>query len=248
MNCDQVFEILTRGPFPTGGACDHDVEEHLSQCVDCHRLAEALRPALELFQEAIGPEESRDLPGYWCAVATDRKPPVLSMASAEQPPQVALPEPLSGEGPRISVALTLWRMAAMLALGVTLGTLFAARGGFDNFSRQPPVVAGASQSGDDWPLDNHAHANMVGPLNLAHLSKADRAALAVLPAACMRHRPGNGPRNSLRGDQLLATADLSGLTCCSECHHANSETVPKSATASVAQRCHLCHNESSRQN
>src|ERR1044072_1548915 len=65
MDCNQVFMILTRGPFPTGEAWDEEVEAHLETCSDCWRLAEALRPALEVFQEAIPPAESRDLPGYW---------------------------------------------------------------------------------------------------------------------------------------------------------------------------------------
>ena len=65
MDCDQVFMILTRGPFPTGEAWDEQVEAHLESCADCWRLAEALRPALEVFQEAVPPSESRELPGYW---------------------------------------------------------------------------------------------------------------------------------------------------------------------------------------
>lgn len=65
MDCDQVFMILTSGPFPTGEAWDEQVEAHLEACTDCWRLAEALRPALEVFQEAVPPAESRDLPGYW---------------------------------------------------------------------------------------------------------------------------------------------------------------------------------------
>ena len=65
MDCDQVFMILTRGPFPTGDAWDEEVEAHLETCGDCWRLAEALRPALEVFQEAVPPAEGRDLPGYW---------------------------------------------------------------------------------------------------------------------------------------------------------------------------------------
>ena len=65
MNCDQVFMILTRGPFPTGEAWDDEVESHLERCADCWRLADALRPALDVFQEAVPPAESRDLPGYW---------------------------------------------------------------------------------------------------------------------------------------------------------------------------------------
>lgn len=65
MDCDQVFMILTRGPFPTGEPWDEDVESHLELCGECWRLAEALRPAIEVFQEAVPPAESRDLPGYW---------------------------------------------------------------------------------------------------------------------------------------------------------------------------------------
>jgi hypothetical protein len=65
MNCDQVFDVLTRGPFPTGHPGDAAVEAHLDQCADCWQIAEALRPAVDLFQEAIPPDEGRDLPGYW---------------------------------------------------------------------------------------------------------------------------------------------------------------------------------------
>ena len=65
MDCDQVFMILTRGPFPTGESWDEEVEAHLETCTDCWRLAEALRPALDIFQEAVPPSEGRDLPGYW---------------------------------------------------------------------------------------------------------------------------------------------------------------------------------------
>ena len=45
MDCDQVFMILTRGPFPTGEPWDEQVEAHLESCSECWRLAEALRPA-----------------------------------------------------------------------------------------------------------------------------------------------------------------------------------------------------------
>jgi hypothetical protein len=65
MDCDRVFMILTRGPFPTGEPWDEQVEAHLESCAECWRLAEALRPALEVFQEAVPPAESRELPGYW---------------------------------------------------------------------------------------------------------------------------------------------------------------------------------------
>lgn len=65
MNCDQVFNVLTRGPFPTGNPEDADVEHHLAHCAECWRFAEALRPAVDVFEEAVLPAESRELPGYW---------------------------------------------------------------------------------------------------------------------------------------------------------------------------------------
>jgi hypothetical protein len=65
MNCDQVFDVLTRGPFPTGAASDTAVQRHLAACGECRQLAEALRPALDLIHESVPPEESWGLPGYW---------------------------------------------------------------------------------------------------------------------------------------------------------------------------------------
>src|SRR4051794_8354711 len=64
MNCDDVFDILTRGPFPSGNASDAAVESHLADCGECQRLAEALRPALELLTEAVPGGEGRHLPMY----------------------------------------------------------------------------------------------------------------------------------------------------------------------------------------
>lgn len=65
MTCDQVFMVLTAGPFPTGRASDVEVERHLERCIECWRFAEALRPAQNVFEESVPPIESRDLPGYW---------------------------------------------------------------------------------------------------------------------------------------------------------------------------------------
>jgi hypothetical protein len=109
MDCDQVFMILTRGPFPTGEPWDEDVESHLEYCADCWRLAEALRPALEVFQEAVPPSEGRDLPGYWgdarpasTVVAQLVRGSTRTALIAEAEPvrpayRIYLPQPLSSE-------------------------------------------------------------------------------------------------------------------------------------------------------
>ena len=87
--CDDVFERLTSGPFPSGpfpgGATsevtntatgqatrsawsDEATERHLACCHDCRRLAEALRPAVSALCDArdAGPQPVYDavLPAY----------------------------------------------------------------------------------------------------------------------------------------------------------------------------------------
>jgi hypothetical protein len=132
MDCDQVFMILTRGPFPTGDASDERVEAHLETCTDCWRLAEALRPAMEIFQEAVPAAESRDLPGYW----GDARPATAVVAAARARtmlvPHAAAdlrlcpgfrPEPLESEvsaGVLRAIALA----ATMTAAALTLILLF----------------------------------------------------------------------------------------------------------------------------
>ncbi|MEX0676348.1 MAG: hypothetical protein WD063_04695 [Pirellulales bacterium] len=230
MNCDQVFDVLTRGPFPTGTPCDVPVEAHLCACPQCRRLAEALRPALELFQESVDPEESRDLPGYWSAVASDRQA-VVSFAPEVEPQRASR---VGSSGALAKDWVTAWRLAAMLALGVTLGTLMSARMGLDGF-KWSPFGADASR------------APLVPERENPSLTIAARIDLAALPAACYRQEPDGGPRNgpheNARGDQLPAGAELPRLSCCSGCHHVASETVPRAATVKVAQTCQLCHND-----
>lgn len=229
MNCDQVFDILTRGPFPTGTACDSHVEAHLRNCSECNRLAEALRPALELFQEAVDPEESRDLPGYWCAVATDRTQPAV--VQAKQVPQPVVTNRWA-KAPVVKhfSGVAVWRLAAALVLGITVGAVLSVRGTLDAFSPLPPRVAEAiAQSSSN---DHHGY---------PFLTVSDRKQLAVLPAACFRHHPGSAPRYSVTTPQVLGQADLANLNCCTECHNATSDVVSTSATLTVTQSCQICH-------
>ncbi len=234
MNCDQVFDILTRGPFPTGTSCDVPVEAHLSECHECHRLAEALRPAVELFQEAVDPEESRDLPGYWCPVSTERhsaerQTPALSYAR-EIEPRAMSSQVEARHASHSLTALNIWRMAAMLAVGVTVGTLLATRG-FDGFDWPPRGIGAALAPAPEDPSPQ--------------VSRGDWMELASLHAACYSRRPTTAPRYRLRDDQLLADANLKNLSCCSGCHNSGSDKVPSTATSTVMRSCQHCHGESS---
>lgn len=227
MNCDQVFDVLTRGPFPTGTACDEPVEAHLSACPDCRRLAEALRPAVELFQEAVDPEESRDLPGYWSTPASDRQA-VLSYAPEVESHRTAHLAPGDAAALRGGnwSALTAWRMVAMLAVGVTLGLLLSARSSLDRFDFSP-FGSGAKR------------APLAAPPKVARPGVNARLQLASLPPACL------SGADEIAEHPLRDRLDpaLARYECCSECHNASSQGVPAAATVQVAQSCQLCHNE-----
>lgn len=86
MNCDYVFERLTRGPFPAGDSDDAAVEKHLRACHDCRRLAHSLQPSVGLFHESMTlsdglPEYSGEL-----AVAAPSKPAVKPQRATPAPP------------------------------------------------------------------------------------------------------------------------------------------------------------------
>lgn len=82
MNCDYVFECLTRGPFPSGRSDDAAVENHLRACHECRRLAHSLQPAVGLFHECMS--ETADLPSYEGELATAVK--ILPHESASTSP------------------------------------------------------------------------------------------------------------------------------------------------------------------
>ena len=106
MDCDQVFCILTRGPFPTGDPSDEQVEYHLTTCPSCWQIAQALRPAHDLFEESVPAAELHDLPGYWGNVvpsrvayeqvktAPTRKP--RRLPAPQIPPPLPLPLTMTG--------------------------------------------------------------------------------------------------------------------------------------------------------
>lgn len=262
MNCDQVFDVLTRGPFPTGTSCDGPVEAHLEACAECRQLAEALRPALELFQEAVDPEESRDLPGYWCSLAADHSPPLVSYATpleARLAPAPRRSESLTHE--KHWSALTGWRMAAMLVLGAMLGSLLSSRTPFEQGGPGPVFGSGAAVSSpgaESNAIESGRHEsgkngsgviNIVGTDTVAGDSDKQHAS-GIWPVSigspdspetittCFRDRA-----DSLRGERLLAAADLGHLICCSECHNASLPSVSSETTIRVAQSCQVCHKE-----
>lgn len=213
LDCDQVFDVLTRGPFPTGDAIDRHVERHLLACHDCRALAEALRPAVELFHEAIDAEDSRDLPGYHGALAPARGGLAQMVAQAierdtEQPPApvVMLPahpwwQELLGHAPlRFAAAAAL---GAVLALGIWGAEMFATYSAPTGV--RPPTLAAASPQ----------------PADLRQLAALD------LKPVCFTQ-----PASPLAANQLR---------CCTECHTARQSPAPVASLSLIASSCKSCH-------
>jgi hypothetical protein len=228
MNCDQVFDVLTRGPFPTGHASDLAVESHLSDCVDCARLAEALRPAIELFEEAVTEEESRTLPGYWGALA--ELPGDVKLLPVEEP-RAARRERIRLAADRLTGPLTVslaWRMAAAVLLGFLAMTIVRE---LKWPERQPAAIPRvASRSAATSVLQPRLTA--VGMQHIALLGPSKNCFSDSLPV--IKCEAGEG--------SPLASSEA-GLNCCNACHAYSTDPAKIShlATSTALRACQECH-------
>ncbi len=239
MNCDQIFDVLTRGPFPTGDASDASVEHHLRACHECRALAEALQPAVELLHEAISPDEASGLPEYQGALARwdDRVAALL----ASRPAIASRPTPLSARRlssefeRRASSAATYARFTAALVLFVALGSLVW---GVLATTGSPIARSGATP----------ARLDQAGLLTLASLN---------LPAECFPRELLNpkgsgvfgGRASSMMEESIppktpdpLAAINQNALRCCTECHNAASANrAVLGGVATLHRSCRACH-------
>lgn len=246
MNCDQVFDILTRGPFPTGESCDERVERHLLACPDCRRLAAALQPAVELFEEAVTPEESRELPGYWGELfatanesSTARVQPAKRVLTALRPSRERTIEEATSRWSFV------WRFAAVLLLGACLGAMLRGLDLEEHAARlaaggsEPPKVQAApvaAEQPEETPLLPAARTRQRG--SLVHSLGMATACLKLVswePAALTVHLDSDAPN-------LMAEVELSSMSCCTECHSATSQVrVAEPVALNVSRSCMLCH-------
>jgi hypothetical protein len=222
LSCDQVFEVLTRGPFPSGDASDEAVEGHLRACHECRRMAEALRPAVALMHEAIGSDQARELPAYQGAL------PAIERLDAE-PAGRGKPRGRQQTLDCAKVVNALRLLAASVlvaALGLLLYSLAMAPG-----SREP-------MSGYDGGMPKRDFAAILpdeqGLITLASLK---------LPAACLpvAYQPLSA-EHAAALVAAMADGRLDALHCCTECHAAG-KPQPKSMTlvATTQQNCQACH-------
>lgn len=239
MNCDQVFDVLTRGPFPTGATSDQHVETHLLVCADCRQLAEALRPALELFEEAVTLEESRTLPGYWGSLHTGSEGQV-ALAQSMHAPRHFSRRLLSVAAER-ATEVDWWRITAAVLLGVLLGSWFRSgpatgdRLVVGSANRKPAANLSllASMSLPSACLKRDATPRIetaeLGWERRVEDRSAERERLSV-------HTSQNSSRGAMQREVLS-----SDFACCTTCHKAGVQLVSHRATARISQSCQACH-------
>lgn len=217
MNCDQVFDVLTRGPFPTGAASDESVERHLRACHECRELAEALQPAVELLHESISPDEASGLPEYSGALA--------AMEGSVATAQVWQPTPLgvrklarrevASRRPSRWLGLAQFTAAAVLLLAV--GSLVFG------------VLTTTRRPGGPYQTKSPARLDEQGLVTLASLQ---------LPAGCF-------PRDLLLHADAPGSASAinqATLVCCTECHNAQNPQRPMVGSVAVMHHsCLACH-------
>jgi hypothetical protein len=230
MHCDRVYAILTRGPFPSGEVTDVAVEIHLAHCLECRRLAEALRPLDRQSHEAICAEASR-LPGYrgdhpeWNAV-------ILADAHGRSAAPVMLrsvPKPL--------VELHAGRFIATVLFGVVLGAVLTSINAAGSSAERGEVVS-ASFAGprDDDRTEALLQAQLIYGLNL--------------PLACNKlDYELFYPLSSNDGSPTRLTPKSPSFVnqCCTQCHVAGGRTqIGPAHRAKVVSSCIICHSKSPR--
>jgi hypothetical protein len=233
VNCDQVFDVLTRGPFPTGDASDEAVEQHLRACHDCRRLAEALRPAVALMHEAVGADHALNLPEYQGSLPA----PVLDDDPYTSPRALALGlrrlvvKPHSIPKPAFDYAQVVngMRLLAASILVVALGTLawgllMSARDHGAVASRPAPSMNSRTAV---WPDEQGLQTLAMLKLRTVCFTPSDRLRAAA--------EAGTPLASALTADELLK--------CCTHCHADGKPagTIMVAANERFTQSCSACH-------
>ena len=226
VTCDQVFDVLTRGPFPSGNPDDDNVQRHLDACHECRQLAEALRPAVALLHEALPAREAAELPSYGPPDADaglcERADGALAARIRRMMDQIEIQ-------PRRLAAQERWlyavRLVAASVLLAALGTLIAGIFQAGDSARQMRVARGpAVMSGFHEP-------SAEGLLRLTKLN---------LPEGCL---PGAPAEELPGGRSVSGSARTAGHVCCTRCHAAGKEgaVLTQRSVAALQQSCTACH-------
>gem|GEM_PF-1868259 len=245
MNCDRVFMVLTRGPFPTGDAEDHAVEEHLLDCASCRRLALALQPSIELFEEAASLDEKGDLPTYWGQLVSGTPSTGMENDSEEIDFARNMPRPKATRFARVDSpprhshhdqtdARSRWPLAGAFLIGIVfcLTTIEWLVNTSDSRANRP--LNRAFQANDaTW----RSHPAMGFPTNAVGL---------VCPRIVQKRHQDDVQTGQAAAAKTppVSNANSQESACCTKCHVAGDPSgLSDRALAKVVLACQGCHRE-----
>ncbi len=241
MNCDRVFMVLTRGPFPSGAVEDHAVEDHLLGCASCRRLA--LQPAIELFEEATPLDEKDGLPTYWGQLVTDIPSDDAERDSAEPPFARSIPRPKMARFSRLEPlrrskrepidTRSRWPLAGAFLVGIV----------FCLTTLEWMVNTSDSQAGRSPVTTLQTNEAMWNSPALTARAPAT-AALIFCPRSERRNPQENVQPGLVSVPEAKPTVDPESriAVCCTECHAAGEPAeISDDAMPQVILACQGCH-------
>lgn len=219
MNCDQVFDVLTQGPFPTGNPIDDRVERHIACCYECRQMAESLRPAVNLFHESISEMDQGRLPEYRGQIR------MSTLATLPEVVETLIERPRTQERVKFSSSRrsqsSFWQQGiCVIAASLVLVTLIVVGSGAISTSKSAP---------------NPVAFTPRKPSNIQATESAVRST-ARLSVACFKN------------DEATVTPSGSSqvvpenMQCCTLCHNAANPSRPRIDTIAVLEKsCSGCH-------
>lgn len=221
--CDDVFEVLTRAPFPTGEhETDMPIQRHLTVCHSCRELAEALRPATEMLAngQADTADDDSPLPVF---LADDSTPSHRCITDQPERPTTDIVAAIRGP---------------LIALALCLMIVLAVQGNWSHSS--------SSSDNSRTTSGGFAATGASGAGNLADLVAGPNICSLVSVDAARASQTEDGELLSNLAEQNFTSAH-----CCSQCHHADSDKAKAHQGVSLkgpqmvalVNRCQHCHAE-----
>lgn len=232
IHCDEVFDILTRGPFPSGQESDPAVEHHLRCCHDCRQLAEALRPAVEMFHECMSAEEVAELPEYHGEVTPLTQPFARRLPRSID--EVKLPPEITPRHDHVMAQRWIMLLQGSVAATLTAAVVL--------------LVLSFGSSLRGLKPDSTIPSNPQFATATSYPDAARQLLALKLPAACWLDQ--GFPRlndNTPVAQQLALALEHHEIDCCTRCHaQAKSPAAKKPApaftqVATMQQNCLICH-------
>ncbi|MDG2384107.1 MAG: hypothetical protein P8N76_20725 [Pirellulaceae bacterium] len=234
LDCHAVFEILTRAPDPTGRSTDLNVQRHLALCHECRQLAESVRPATDLFTEALKEAERIRLPAFDGTAQT-----VMEQIRCE----VASRPAAKRRSPRPISKQTEW----LPAFGLVMLLLIA-------ISCGPNIPETGKAHPLPTPLGSVADAkclmsNLAIPSDCVSISTVGQLRIAsgkttLQPTTAHNKSPSREITAFAKCQSCheIQTATNHQQTCCTHCHHARIQSAwPQASASELAAACSTCH-------